>query len=990
MTTVERITAEVLYPDGTTTFITNFNDAGIEGDNLAGDGIYTGRFKAVSQEGTYRFTVNAQGTTRAGEAFNRIKEISAIVDAGTDQDNDGMPDAWELSFAGEDGGGLDPTINDAQDDPDGDGLVNLDEFNHGSHPFMSDTDWDGLEDGEEVQQYGTNPAMSDSDGGGESDGDEIAQGKDPLDDQDDNAGQEPSPCLNHTVCNGNFEQGVMYWASAENSAIVPGHTGNGVQVSYDGANSDIYQFMKHDPALDNNVFPVGTYEVTAWCLADVGETCQVYVGDANTWYNPPDHEREATQTLAGTGTWQQMALTLRLDEPELLSVYLYAKTPNSTVIYDDVQIREVCGSATVCNGDFEQGLTAWTSTANASLVTGRNGGHAVQVAYDGANSDISQLLHGVFEAGRTYDISAWCYAPVGSQCGLFFGDANNIFNPPAYEQEVKLFAPGTGSWQQLRRTISLTRTERMSVYVYAKTPGSAVLYDDIQVRDITDLTCAERTICNPNFEAGTAAWQSLENAALVPGRQGQGLQVQADGANADVWQLLPGVFPAGDTYRVTAWCLADAGERCGLFLGDANTLVNPPAYESQIRQWAWGTGAWQTLSVTVTPNHDERLNVYLYAPTGEVIYDDLLIERIPDTTCADRTLSNGDFELGLHSWWSIENATVATGRRGQGVRVMNDGTNGDIFQFLEGVFAAGKTYRASAWCLADAGEECGLYLGDANTWYNPPAHEREASTFVPGTGGWQPLSVLLTLDEAERLSVYLYSKTPGSAVIYDDVRVEEVCTGGVCNGDFSQGLAYWESTANATLAAGRSGQGVQVMADGANSDIIQLLPGVFEGGKRYRLNAWCKALHGQRCGIFLGDANTLLNPGQYESEIRVWRWGAGDWQPLSADLTLAQDERLNVYLYAPIGSVLYDDVTIAPLYSLTVTLSGDGAGQVRGVGVECGTDCTEDYQDGTLLSLKALPDKGSRFAGWLVNGEPASGALQVTDDVSVTAVFEQE
>ena len=235
-----------------------------------------------------------------------------------------------------------------------------------------------------------------------------------------------------------------------------------------------------------------------------------------------------------------MALTLHLNEPELLSVYLYAKTPNSTVIYDDAQIREVCGSATVCNGDFEQALTAWTSTANASLVTGRNGGKAVQVAYDGANADISQLLPGVFEAGRTYEISAWCYAPVGSECGLFFGDANDIFNPPAYEQEVKLFAPGTGTWQQLRRAISLTRTERMSVYVYAKTPNSAVLYDDIQVRDITTLTCAERAICNPGLKKGWRPGKAWRTPRSPPAATDRGSRSRLTARTATCGSSCPG------------------------------------------------------------------------------------------------------------------------------------------------------------------------------------------------------------------------------------------------------------------------------------------------------------------------------------------------------------------------------------------------------------------------------------------------------------------
>ena len=74
-----------------------------------------------------------------------------------DTDNDGMPDFWEKMH------GLDPADpNDGIGDPDGDGLVNLDEYRYGANPNNPDTDSDGLDDNWEVT-YLLDPAKADSD-----------------------------------------------------------------------------------------------------------------------------------------------------------------------------------------------------------------------------------------------------------------------------------------------------------------------------------------------------------------------------------------------------------------------------------------------------------------------------------------------------------------------------------------------------------------------------------------------------------------------------------------------------------------------------------------------------------------------------------------------------------------------------------------------------------------------------------------------------------
>ncbi|HEC40137.1 hypothetical protein LCGC14_0860940 [marine sediment metagenome] len=65
-------------------------------------------------------------------------------------------------------------------DGDSDGLTNHEEYQYDADPTNSDSDGDGLSDGDEVNNYHTDPTNSDTDGDQYSDGQEIQMGTDPL------------------------------------------------------------------------------------------------------------------------------------------------------------------------------------------------------------------------------------------------------------------------------------------------------------------------------------------------------------------------------------------------------------------------------------------------------------------------------------------------------------------------------------------------------------------------------------------------------------------------------------------------------------------------------------------------------------------------------------------------------------------------------------------------------------------------------------------
>jgi hypothetical protein len=124
-------------------------------------------------------------THNFGSGNGGIFAIQIVEDPDTS--GDGMGDFYKTFH------GLDPLAFEAELDLDGDGLTNLFEHNFGTHPNNSDTDGDGLSDGDEWNSYGTNPFLADTDGDGLSDGDEVnVHGTDPLVGDTDNDGYSDS------------------------------------------------------------------------------------------------------------------------------------------------------------------------------------------------------------------------------------------------------------------------------------------------------------------------------------------------------------------------------------------------------------------------------------------------------------------------------------------------------------------------------------------------------------------------------------------------------------------------------------------------------------------------------------------------------------------------------------------------------------------------------------------------------------------------------
>lgn len=132
------------------------------------------------------------------DGLTNLQEVTGSANTGfgnaatdpldADTDNGGVGDGAEIQAGTDPNKGSDDVAAGA-DDPDGDGLTTPQEVAIGTDPNKADTDGDGLGDGQEVNTTKTDPLKADTDGDGLTDGAEVkTYGSDPLDTDTDDDG----------------------------------------------------------------------------------------------------------------------------------------------------------------------------------------------------------------------------------------------------------------------------------------------------------------------------------------------------------------------------------------------------------------------------------------------------------------------------------------------------------------------------------------------------------------------------------------------------------------------------------------------------------------------------------------------------------------------------------------------------------------------------------------------------------------------------------
>jgi hypothetical protein len=95
-----------------------------------------------------------------------------------------------------------------------------------------------------------------------------------------------------------------------------------------------------------------------------------------------------------------------------------------------------------------------------------------------------------------------------------------------------------------------------------------------------------------------------------------------------------------------------------------------------------------------------------------------------------------------------------------------------------------------------------------------------------------------------------------------------------------------------------------------------------------------------------------------------------------------------------VGSTVgHIDFALVPTtaFTLSISTAGSGGGKIRSQpgGIDCGSDCSQDYLKGTQVTLTATPDAGSMFVSWSgsCSGTGAHATVQMDADKACVAAF---
>jgi hypothetical protein len=169
MVSIKRVWAVVIPPGYTPPEITNDFEAPevrlpiFDLTRTDQENHFEGTYDDFRYNDIYRIIFYASNE-KGNVSVSQMIEVTVQGGSALDSDGDGMPNDWENLYSD-----LNKDVKDGSEDPDQDGLTNLQEYLHSANPTKSDTDHDNMPDGWEVN-WGFNPLENDGDLDADEDG----------------------------------------------------------------------------------------------------------------------------------------------------------------------------------------------------------------------------------------------------------------------------------------------------------------------------------------------------------------------------------------------------------------------------------------------------------------------------------------------------------------------------------------------------------------------------------------------------------------------------------------------------------------------------------------------------------------------------------------------------------------------------------------------------------------------------------------------------
>ena len=141
--------------------------------------------------------------------------------------------------------------------------------------------------------------------------------------------------------------------------------------------------------------------------------------------------------------------------------------------------------------------------------------------------------------------------------------------------------------------------------------------------------------------------------------------------------------------------------------------------------------------------------------------------------------------------------------------------------------------------------------------------------------------------------------------------------------------------------------------------------------------------------LYSGSSVSALTPVPNGCNDDENRSAAVTTSKVTVNLNGGQVYYLQVSGFASAGGAFVVQTSFAGQPTLRVSKAGSGGGTVTGPGISCGSDCTEQYQQGTSVTLSAAANANSVFAGWSgACSGTGSCTVSMSGDKNVTATFQ--